>query len=115
MAAARGYRACLRCRPQETQAPSAATDQVRQACQAVAGAPERPWTVAGLSKVARASVPQLQRAFRRALGMAPREVVAACRRRSFLSRLRASPRVTAAVYEAGGSPSRVYEPARCRA
>jgi AraC family transcriptional regulator, regulatory protein of adaptative response / methylated-DNA-[protein]-cysteine methyltransferase len=66
-----------------------------------------------LSNAAGASVPQLQRAFRHALGMAPRDYVAACRRRLFLARLRTNLRVTAAVYDAGyGSSSRVYEPAR---
>ena len=63
-----------------------------------------------LSRTSGGSAAQLQRAFKRTLGLAPRDYVIACRRRRFLDRVRNGGRVTDAVYEAGfGSPSRVYE------
>jgi AraC family transcriptional regulator of adaptative response/methylated-DNA-[protein]-cysteine methyltransferase len=47
--------------------------------------------------------------FRSRLGLAPRDYIAACRRRGFLHALREGANVTQAVYEAGyGSASRVY-------
>jgi AraC family transcriptional regulator of adaptative response/methylated-DNA-[protein]-cysteine methyltransferase len=51
----------------------------------------------------------MQRAFRSVLGLAPRDYVAACRRRRFLDSLRKGHHVTDATYEAGfGSSSRMY-------
>jgi AraC family transcriptional regulator of adaptative response/methylated-DNA-[protein]-cysteine methyltransferase len=110
MARTEGYRACRRCRPDEpigTSTPPVA--RVRRACEAVGRRPDAAWSSASLARAAGTSVVQLQRAFRSTLGIAPREYVAACRRRRFLDALRAGSSVTDAVYEAGyGSPSRVY-------
>jgi AraC family transcriptional regulator of adaptative response/methylated-DNA-[protein]-cysteine methyltransferase len=112
MAAERGYRACRRCRPDQGRTagpdPAPAT-RVRRICEAVARRPDARWTSAALARTGGTSVPQMQRAFRATLGLAPRDFVAACRRRRFLVALRNGARVTDAVYEAGyGSPSRVY-------
>lgn len=110
MAAASGYRACRRCRP-DAPANGAApgTDDVRRVCEAVARRPDVDWTSARLARAGGLSVSRMQRAFRRTLGLAPRDFVAACRRRRFLDAVRAGSRVTDAIYEAGyGSPSRVY-------
>ena len=84
MAVAHGYRACRRCRPRRRDWPPAEL--------AMCSGPVRPsrWrpNVRGLSRACRRlpapSAPQLQRAFRRVLGMTPRDYVAACRRRSLL-------------------------------
>ena len=84
--------------------------RVQRVCEAVARRPEAKWTTAMLARVGGGSVAQMQRSFRRTLGLAPRDYVMACRRRRFLDRVRNGGRVTDAVYEAGfGSPSRVYE------
>ncbi|MEZ5319699.1 MAG: methylated-DNA--[protein]-cysteine S-methyltransferase [Vicinamibacterales bacterium] len=109
MAKAGGFRACRRCRPESPRAASAATALVRRACEAMARSPERRWTPAALGAIAGGSPVRLQRAFRRTLGLAPREYAAACRHRRFLETLRDGRSVTDAIYEAGyGSPSRIY-------
>jgi AraC family transcriptional regulator of adaptative response/methylated-DNA-[protein]-cysteine methyltransferase len=109
MAASHGYRACRRCRPDEPRARSSALERVRQACEAVARRPEARWTAASVAKAGGTTVVQIQRAFRSLLGLAPRDYVAACRRRRFLDHLRNGNGVTGAMYDAGyGSPSRLY-------
>ena len=109
MAAASGYRPCRRCRPDAPAALSPRTAGVRRVCDAVGRRPEARWTSAALARAGGTSVPRMQRAFRATLGLAPRDFVAACRRRRFLDALREGARVTDAIYEAGyGSPSRVY-------
>ncbi len=111
MAAARGYRPCRRCRPDEPRERPASTVRVQRACDAIARAPERPWTTTRVAVAAGASVAQTQRAFRALLGLSPRDYVAACRHRRFLSRLREDAEVTPAIFDAGyGSSSRAYEP-----
>ncbi len=66
--------------------------------------------LATLAAIARLSPSHLQRCFKKALGVSPREYQAARRARRFRLELRAGRDVTAAIYEAGyGSPSRVYE------
>jgi len=108
MAEAHGYRACRRCRP--TQAPDTRpSDVVRRVCEAVRRHPDRRWDSSSLARAGGASIAEVQRGFRRLLGVAPRDYVAACRRRRFLETLQAGRSVTDAIYDAGyGSPSRVY-------
>jgi AraC family transcriptional regulator of adaptative response/methylated-DNA-[protein]-cysteine methyltransferase len=75
----------------------------------VAGQPDAKWSAARIARAGGTSVVQIQRAFRSVLGLAPRDYVAACRRRRFLDSLRKGHDVTDATYEAGfGSPSRMY-------
>lgn len=104
-----GYRACKRCRPTATQAPTIeravarATDFLR----AHTGAPV---TLATLSREVGVSASHLQRAFKRTMGLSPREYHDAERRRLLASRLRKGDTVSRATFEAGyGSSSRVYE------
>ena len=109
MAEAGGYRACRRCRPNVEIAAVPSVERVRRACHAVARRPELPWTSARIAKAGAASVAQLQRGFRDVLGLAPRDYLAACRKRRFLEQLKNGHSVTDAIYESGyGSPSRVY-------
>ena len=104
-----GYRACRRCRPDELTRADGADERVRRACEAVRRAPDAAWSAARLARASGGSVAQLQRAFRAALGVTPRDYLAACRRRRFQDELRTGADVTAATYAAGyGSPSRVY-------
>jgi AraC family transcriptional regulator of adaptative response/methylated-DNA-[protein]-cysteine methyltransferase len=114
MAAAAGYRPCRRCHPDRTSGPmTSPADRVRRVCRAVAARPDARWTSARLATAGRSSVTQVQRAFRAALGLSPRDYVAACRRRTFLQELRKGAAVTNAVYTAGfGSSSRMYDAIR---
>jgi AraC family transcriptional regulator of adaptative response/methylated-DNA-[protein]-cysteine methyltransferase len=68
--------------------------------------------LATLARITRLSPFHLQRRFKRALGVSPREFQAACRAERFRRELRSGRDVAAAIYEAGyGSPSRVYDAA----
>ncbi len=108
MAEANGYRACRRCHPEDA-TPGEPADRVQRACRAIAARPDARWSSAAIARAGGTSVVQLQRAFRRVLGLAPRDYVAACRQRRFLDAVRNGHRVTDAVFEAGyGSSSRVY-------
>jgi AraC family transcriptional regulator of adaptative response/methylated-DNA-[protein]-cysteine methyltransferase len=112
LAEAAGFRACLRCQPDRTEAradPQA--EAIAKAANFLSShAGERTRlddlaAAAGLGKFA------LQRGFKRVLGVTPGEFAREQRKERFRERVR-SPRlsVTAAVYEAGfGSPSRLYE------
>ena len=69
-------------------------------------------SLAALARIARLSPFHLQRRFKRALGVSPREYQAACRAERFRHELRSGRDVAGAIYEAGyGSPSRVYDAA----
>jgi AraC family transcriptional regulator of adaptative response/methylated-DNA-[protein]-cysteine methyltransferase len=113
MAAARGYRACRRCRPDAPVSALPAAARVAAACRAIAAAPDAAWTSARIARAARTSVVQLQRAFRATLGITPRDYVAACRRRQFITDIRSGRSVTEATFNAGfGSSSRMYDAVR---
>ena len=67
-------------------------------------------TLSELSKRVGVSAFHLQRLFKRATGLSPREYQAARRTQQVKSRLRAGADVTTSLYDAGyGSPSRLYE------
>jgi AraC family transcriptional regulator, regulatory protein of adaptative response / methylated-DNA-[protein]-cysteine methyltransferase len=109
-----GYRPCRRCRPREQQLTDPARERVHRACEIIdkalaegeSGAP-------GLTELGAAvgtSGFQLQRLFKRHLGVSPREFADARRLDRVKSRLRAGDGVAGALYEAGyGSSSRLYE------
>lgn len=105
-----GYRACRRCRP----ASSIPTSLVERALGAWARIAERrpdgrvPLTA--LAAAVGSSPSHLQRTFRQALGVSPRELSDARRVEVLRRALRERKSVTDAIYEAGfGSSSRVYE------
>jgi AraC family transcriptional regulator of adaptative response/methylated-DNA-[protein]-cysteine methyltransferase len=101
-----GYRACLRCKPTEV---SAQAHYVRQARQVLDSA-EGSVSLADLSQRVGVSAFHLQRMFKRATGLSPREYQAARRMQQVKSELRKGGDVTTALYEAGfSSPSRLYE------
>ena len=104
-----GYRACKRCRP--TSAETSKIDRaVTQAAEFLARHADEPVTLASLAREVGVSAFHLQRAFKRALGLSPREYRDAERRRRLAERLRKGDTVSRATYEAGfGSSSRVYE------
>lgn len=109
-----GFRPCRRCRPQEQQASDPGAERVRQACRLIdealakgdGGAP-------GLGRLASelgTSAHQLQRLFKRQLGISPRAFADARRLARVKAGLRRGEGVAGALYEAGyGSSSRLYE------
>jgi len=104
-----GYRACKRCRPTSTAATGIDRAVARASQFLTRHAGERV-TLAALAQEVGVSAFHLQRAFKRALGLSPREYHDAERRRVLASRLRKGDTVSRATYEAGfGSSSRVYE------
>jgi AraC family transcriptional regulator of adaptative response/methylated-DNA-[protein]-cysteine methyltransferase len=94
-----GYRACRRCLPADAQGGDPAVALVREACRALD---------AGRSPTA--APRRLARAFKRILGITPKEYAAARRVARFKQELKRRKQVSPALYEAGySSSSRVYE------
>jgi AraC family transcriptional regulator of adaptative response/methylated-DNA-[protein]-cysteine methyltransferase len=101
-----GYRACKRCEPRG-EAKAGVADRARAFLDENA---DRSVSLTELASGVNASVSHVQREFKRAFGVSPREYQAAQRLDRFKSRLRAGDTVSRATYEAGfGSSSRVYE------
>jgi len=94
-----GFRACKRCHPSKVIGTDPAIALVREACRAL-DAGRRP-----------AVAPhRLARAFKRVLGITPREYATVRRVTRFKQELKRRKHVTPALYDAGySSPSRVYE------
>ena len=103
-----GYRACLRCKPTEVSSQA----QYVAAARKLLDNADAPITLAELSKRLGLSPFHLQRMFKRATGLSPREYQSARRMQHVKSGLRKADDVTTALYDAGfGSPSRLYEKA----
>ena len=101
-----GYRACLRCKPTEISAQAQYVLRARQLIDNADGVV----TLAQLSKRVRLSPFHLQRLFKRATGLSPREYQSARRMQQVKTELRKGEDVTTALYGAGfSSPSRLYE------
>lgn len=99
-----GFRACRRCHPENVSAGDPAVALVREACRAL-DAGERP---TGARR-------RLVRAFKRVLGITPKEYADARRIARFKQELKRRKQVSPALYEAGyGSSSRVYERTHAR-
>ncbi len=105
-----GWRACLRCKPdQPTHEQHAAT--VTRACRLLEQADEMP-SLADLAAAAGLSRFHFHRVFKALIGMTPRRYAAARRAQRVRSALAASGTVTEAIYGAGfNSSSRFYETA----
>ena len=94
-----GFRACKRCHPADAAGSDPTVALVRAACRSL-DAGQKP---AG-------DAPKLARAFKRVLGITPRQYADARRVTRFKQELRRRKQVSPALYEAGyGSTSRVYE------
>jgi AraC family transcriptional regulator of adaptative response/methylated-DNA-[protein]-cysteine methyltransferase len=101
-----GYRACLRCKPTEISAQAQYVLRARQLLDSAEGVV----TLAQLSKRVGLSPFHLQRLFKRATGLSPREYQSARRMQQVKTELRKAGDVTTALYDAGfSSPSRLYE------
>ena len=115
-----GFRPCRRCRPRAAGARDPRIQLVARICRemdarilsdgaADAGTESR-LTLARLSAAAGISAHQLERAFRKMMGITPRQYADAQRLRRVKSRMKKGDNVTTALYDAGyGSASRLYE------
>lgn len=102
-----GFRACLRCRPRQA---NSKTKLVESICEFLQQSTEEPITLASLGKRFGMGPFHLQRLFKSAVGVSPREYADSVRMNAFKSQLRAGSSVTDAIYQAGfGSSSRLYE------
>jgi AraC family transcriptional regulator of adaptative response/methylated-DNA-[protein]-cysteine methyltransferase len=109
-AARDGLRPCRRCQPLET-GPSA----IQELCRFIQTHSGDRLNLEDLAARAGLSRFHLQRSFKKAVGVTPKEFVEACRLKRLKSGLRRANDVTEAVYDAGfGSSSRVYERADTR-
>ena len=104
-----GFRPCLRCRPQH--APrSTQSELIRRVCSEIEVDVDRPADLRRLAAGTGISAPHLQRTFRLAMGITPRQYADAIRVARLKSHLRKGTDVTTAMYETGyGSASRLYE------
>jgi AraC family transcriptional regulator, regulatory protein of adaptative response / methylated-DNA-[protein]-cysteine methyltransferase len=101
-----GYRACLRCKPAQVSEQAQYVLRARQTLDNAEGVV----TLAQLSKRVGLSPFHLQRLFKRATGLSPREYQSARRMQHVKTGLRKGEDVTTALYDAGfSSPSRLYE------
>ncbi len=101
-----GYRACLRCKPTQISEQAQYVLKARQLLDNAEGVV----TLAQLSKLVGLSPFHLQRLFKRATGLSPREYQSARRMQHVKTGLRKGEDVTTALYDAGfSSPSRLYE------
>ncbi len=104
-----GFRACLRCRPRSVSG-NPQSDWAKEVCRYIEQHLDEPVTLERLGKVFRQSPFHLQRRFKAALGITPREYADTCRLRLLKRNLQAGDNVTRAMYDAGyGSSSRLYE------
>ena len=103
-----GYRACLRCKPTEVSSQARYIAHARRILDHAEGVV----TLPQLSKQVGLSPFHLQRLFKRATGLSPREYQSARRIQHVKHGLRKGDDVTTALYGAGfGSSSRLYEKA----
>jgi AraC family transcriptional regulator of adaptative response/methylated-DNA-[protein]-cysteine methyltransferase len=119
----KGFRACKRCKPQFVRLQDARTDAVARICREIderVQSGEGPadgerrsdfrLTLSELSATNGMSAHQLDRAFRRVMGISPRQYADAQRMKLLKTRLKKGDDVTTALYDAGfGSSSRLYE------
>lgn len=104
-----GFRACLRCRPRAI-AGNPQLVLAKEICRYIEQHLDEPITLKDLGRTFRQSPFHLQRTFKAAIGITPREYVESCRMRLLKRNLQAGDNVTRAMYDAGyGSSSRLYE------
>ncbi|HVA72696.1 MAG TPA: bifunctional DNA-binding transcriptional regulator/O6-methylguanine-DNA methyltransferase Ada [Candidatus Limnocylindrales bacterium] len=109
-----GYRPCLRCLPQFESPQRDSARRVLQICRRIeatlAADPEKRLTSLELSRFFGLEPQKMERLFRKALGITPKQFTDAQRMAQLKSKLRKGDKVTTAMYDAGyGSSSRLYE------
>jgi AraC family transcriptional regulator of adaptative response/methylated-DNA-[protein]-cysteine methyltransferase len=106
-----GFRACLRCKPDEVGRDREAVARAVKLIEAAEGAP----SLAGLAAAVGYAPHHFQRLFKRDLGVSPAEYGRGLRNRRAQDALKQNGRVTDAVYDAGyASPSGFYSDAKER-
>ncbi len=104
-----GFRECLRCRPRSFSG-NPQSDVAKEMCRYIEQHLDEPITLERLGKAFRLSPFHLQRRFKAAIGITPREYADSCRMRRLKRNLQSGDNVTRAMYDAGyGSSSRLYE------
>jgi AraC family transcriptional regulator of adaptative response/methylated-DNA-[protein]-cysteine methyltransferase len=104
-----GFRPCRRCNPRN-KAGMADSRLIRDACRLIEQDSVDPIRMAFVARQLSVSPFQLQRVFRRKLGIGPMAYAQSVRLRRLKTKLREGSDVTSAMYEAGyGSSSRLYE------
>lgn len=107
-----GFRACLRCKPAQTVAIDARSQQVRATCEYIEKNLEDSLTLESIAHQVGGSPFQLQRNFKDVVGVSPRQYIEARRFAAFRTALRFGNGVADAGYAAGfSSSSRLYEKA----
>lgn|SRR5579875_211976 len=115
-----GFRPCRRCKPGNTTIRDPRLDAVARICRLIdsrvladtrsGAAIDASLTLPALGSAAGMSPHQLERAFRKAMGITPRQYADAVRMRRLKLQLKKGDDVTTALYDAGfGSSSRLYE------
>lgn len=102
-----GFRACLRCKPDETSSRLAMVERAREYLDEHA---DRTVTLAELGQAVGVSPHHLQRTFKQVTGISPRAYADQRRIGAFKEQVKGRDDVTSAMYDAGfGSSSRLYE------
>jgi AraC family transcriptional regulator of adaptative response/methylated-DNA-[protein]-cysteine methyltransferase len=112
-----GFRPCKRCKPEQAagNGHDAQTAAVVELCRTIEQDPDRSAKLVALAQQVGTSTHRLHRAFRRVLGITPRQFADALRLRRLKGRLQRGDDVTTALYDAGyGSASRLYERANAQ-
>jgi AraC family transcriptional regulator, regulatory protein of adaptative response / methylated-DNA-[protein]-cysteine methyltransferase len=103
-----GFRACRRCRPQESAALDPQVAIVLRACEMLGQADQI--SLEDLSAAVNLSAAHLQKTFKEIIGVSPKKYAAIKRLEKFKNEIRNGSDVTSAMYDAGfGSSSRLYE------
>jgi AraC family transcriptional regulator, regulatory protein of adaptative response / methylated-DNA-[protein]-cysteine methyltransferase len=109
-AANAGYRPCRRCRPQSAETPGCGTNTVVTLCRCLEKSVDHLPTLSELAGQVGLSASYVQRMFKDALGISPRQYSVWLRRTRFRQALSSGEEIAPAAYGAGyGSSSRVYE------
>jgi AraC family transcriptional regulator, regulatory protein of adaptative response / methylated-DNA-[protein]-cysteine methyltransferase len=102
-----GFRACLRCKPDETASRLIMVERARRYLDEHA---DRTVTLSELGEIVGVSPHHLQRTFKQVTGISPRAYADQLRIGAFKEQVRQRDDVTSAMYEVGfGSSSRLYE------
>ncbi len=102
-----GFRACRRCLPAEL---NPQTELIRQICAYIEQRSEETLTLDELGKEVNLSPAYLQRVFKKALGISPRQYLEAYRLDRLKKHLKEGDTISGAMYEVGySSSSRLYE------
>ena len=105
-----GFRPCRRCRPQESQ--TVTTSLIQSVCRYIEAHSNETLTLAQLGKQAHFSPYHLQRLFKHAVGVTPRQYMQTQRMAHLKTQMKEGEAVTQALYDVGyGSSSRLYEQA----